>query len=79
MAPPDEVADQEAHEWARFRPGDDRRARGQGWRKIARALKIPGRTLRRKLQGGQNPPGELSHAIARLAGSSAGAEGGGTT
>jgi len=29
-----------------------RRARGQGWRKIARALKIPARTLRRKLQVG---------------------------
>ncbi len=54
-----------------------RRARGQGWKKIARALKVPTRTLRRKFGGGQNPPRELSSPDASLAGVSEGPEGGG--
>lgn len=37
-----------------------RRAAGQSWRRIARALKVPIRTLRRRSKQGQNPPGELS-------------------
>ncbi len=32
-----------------------RRAAGQAWRTIARALKIPSRTLRRRAKAGQNP------------------------
>ncbi len=55
-----------------------RRDRGQGWKKIARALKVPARTLRRKFQGGQNPLGELSCPDLSLAGVSGGPEGGGT-
>src|SRR5262249_55051016 len=41
-----------------------RRAAGEPWRKIARALKVPARTLRRYArEAGQNPPGELSLAL----------------
>lgn len=35
-----------------------RRAAGQAWRTIARALKIPSRTLRRRAKAGQNPQAE---------------------
>ena len=55
-----------------------RRIRGQGWKKIARALKVPTRTLRRKFGGGQNPPRDLSRPDPSLAGVSEGPEGGGT-
>ncbi len=53
-----------------------RRARGQGWKKIARALKVPRATLRRRFQGGQKPPGELRPPLVRLAGDFTGSEGG---
>lgn len=52
-----------------------RRARGQGWKKIARALKVPTRTLRRRFEGGHKPPGDLSPPDARLAGDSTGSAG----
>jgi DNA invertase Pin-like site-specific DNA recombinase len=52
-----------------------RREAGQGWRKIARAMKAPTSTLRRKFQGGQKSPTELRRASERLAGVSEGAEG----
>ncbi len=40
-----------------------RREAGQGWKKIARALKVPARTLRRRFEGGHNPP---THCAAPL-------------
>ncbi len=52
-----------------------RRAKGQGWKKIARAMRVPTRTLRRRFQGGHKSPGELSHPVARLAEHSNGSEG----
>jgi DNA invertase Pin-like site-specific DNA recombinase len=53
-----------------------RRAAGQGWRRIARAMKTPTSTLRRKFEACQKSPGELRHGAPRLAqGSEAGDEG----
>ncbi len=53
-----------------------RRAKGQGWKKIARALKVPSITLRRRFQGGHNPLYELRPPKARVAGISEAAVGG---
>jgi hypothetical protein len=53
-----------------------RRASGQGWRRIARAMKAPASTLRRKWRECQKSPWELRHPAARGAGVSEGAEGG---
>ena len=52
-----------------------RRAAGQGWRRIAWAMKTPTSTLRRKWQECQKSPQELRHPEMRLAGGSEGAEG----
>jgi DNA invertase Pin-like site-specific DNA recombinase len=56
-----------------------RRTAGQGWRKIARALKTPTSTLRRRFEACQKPPSELRHATADLAGDSGRPEGGAET
>ncbi len=56
-----------------------RRARGQGWKKIARALKVPSATLRRRFQGGQKPLDELRRPSLTLGGTSGAAEGGAET
>lgn len=62
-----------------------RRAKGQSWRTIARALKVPSRTIRRRVdRNGQDPPGmagqkslaALSPGGSRLARGSGQAEGG---
>lgn len=52
-----------------------RRAQGQGWRRIARAMKAPASTLRRKWGECQKSPTALRHGEPRLAGVSEGAEG----
>jgi len=52
-----------------------RRQAGQGWRRIARAMKAPMTTLRRYWKECQKSPAELRHATVRLARSSEGAEG----
>ncbi len=52
-----------------------RRAMGQGWRRIARAMKAPTSTLRRRWKECQKSPQELRHPETRLAGVSEGAEG----
>jgi len=44
-----------------------RRAAGQSWRRIARALKVPIRTLRRRSKQWQNPNAELSPGDQRVA------------
>ena len=44
-----------------------RRAQGQGWRRIARAMKVPTTTLRRRWKECQNSSDELRHP--QLAGS----------
>lgn len=43
-----------------------RRAAGQGWRRIAKALKIPMTTLRRKVEQCQKSPTAMMHAGPRL-------------
>ncbi len=53
-----------------------RRAAGQGWRRIAKAMKTPTRTLRRKWKECQKSPSELRHPEMRLAGDFKRAEGG---
>ncbi len=52
-----------------------RREAGQGWRRIARAMKAPTSTLRRKWKECQKSPAALRHREARLAGVSDGPEG----
>ncbi len=52
-----------------------RRAQGQGWRQIARAMKAPVRTLRRRFKEWHKSPGELRHRVPRLAGDFNGSEG----
>ena len=52
-----------------------RREAGQGWRRIARAMKAPTSTLRRKWQECQKSPAALRQREPRLAGVSEGAEG----
>ncbi len=52
-----------------------RRSQGQGWRRIAKAMKTPTSTLRRRFQQCQKSPGESRQAIAGLAGLSGGPEG----
>lgn len=52
-----------------------RRTQGQGWRRIARAMKAPTSTLRRRWKECQKSPGELRQAMAGLAGLSPGSEG----
>ncbi len=52
-----------------------RRAAGQGWRRIARAMKAPTSTLRRKFRECQKSPRELRHREPRLERDSWGAEG----
>ncbi len=52
-----------------------RRAQGQGWRRIARAMRTPMSTLRRKFQECQKSPGELRQPGAPLARHSGEAEG----
>ena len=52
-----------------------RRAAGQGWRRIARAMKAPTSTLRRYWKECQKSPSELRHPEMRLARVSEGAEG----
>ncbi len=52
-----------------------RREAGQGWKKIARAMRTPTSTLRRKFQGCQKPPGALRHGVPCLAGDFEGPEG----
>jgi DNA invertase Pin-like site-specific DNA recombinase len=59
-----------------------RREAGQGWRRIARAMKAPASTLRRKLKGCHKSPSELwprhvreAREVGGLAGGSEGAEG----
>ncbi len=47
-----------------------RRDAGQGWRRIARAMKAPTSTLRRKWEECQKSPGELRHGGSRLVGTS---------
>ena len=42
-----------------------RREAGQGWRRIARAMKTPTSTLRRKFQECQKSPADLGHAPAQ--------------
>ena len=55
-----------------------RREAGQGWRRIARAMKAPTSTLRRKWEECQKSPCELLQPPGQLAGSSAEGEGGAT-
>ena len=52
-----------------------RRAMGQGWRRIARAMKVPTSTLRRKFQACQKSRADLRHATGHLARVSKGPEG----
>ncbi len=52
-----------------------RREAGWGWRRIARAMKAPTSTLRRKWEECQKSPAAMTHAHARLAGVSEGTEG----
>ncbi len=52
-----------------------RRLAGQGWRRIARAMKAPASTLRRKFGECQKSPSDLMHREPCLAGTSDGAEG----
>jgi len=52
-----------------------RREAGQGWRRIARAMKVPTSTLRRKWEECQKSPGESRQAMAALAGISGGSDG----
>ncbi len=47
-----------------------RRAEGQGWRRIARAMKTPTSTLRRKWRECQKSPSDLRHREPWLAGTS---------
>jgi DNA invertase Pin-like site-specific DNA recombinase len=56
-----------------------RRAKGQGWRRIARALRTPASTLRRKVQACQKPAGASEAGVPCLAGGSEGSEGGSET
>ena len=56
-----------------------RRAQGQGWRRIARAMKVPVSTLRGKPIPCENSPMELRHASPRLARGFERAEGGATS
>ncbi len=56
-----------------------RRGAGQGWRRIARAMKAPTSTLRRKWEECQKSPSELRHPEMRLAGDFKRAEGGART
>ncbi len=51
-----------------------RRAAGQGWRRIARALKVPVSTLREHWKPCGKPPSELTHAPGAISGSSAGSQ-----
>lgn len=55
-----------------------RRAAGQGWRRIARALKVPMTTLRRKVEQCQKSPTEIMHASPHVARTHEGVEGGAT-
>lgn len=52
-----------------------RREAGHGWRRIAKAMKTPTSTLRRKFQTCQKSPTELRHAASQLARDSGTAEG----
>ena len=52
-----------------------RRAAGQGWRRIARAMKAPTSTLRRYWKQCQKSPCELLQPLARPTRDSEGAEG----
>ncbi len=52
-----------------------RRAQGQGWRRIARAMKVPTTTLRRRWKECQNSPYELRTPSPRLAETPEAAEG----
>ncbi len=52
-----------------------RREAGQGWRRIARAMKAPTSTLRRKWKECQKSHAALRHGKPRLGGTSEGAEG----
>jgi DNA invertase Pin-like site-specific DNA recombinase len=52
-----------------------RRAQGQGWRRIARAMRVPTTTLRRRWKECQNSPYELRTPSSRLAGNPEAAEG----
>lgn len=53
-----------------------RRTAGQGWRRIARALKIPMTTLRRKVEQCQKSPTAMMHAGPHLTQGDEGPEGG---
>ncbi len=53
-----------------------RRAAGQGWRRIARAMKIPVSTLRSRWKACEKSPSELTHRPSRLAQGFEGSEGG---
>ncbi len=52
-----------------------RRAAGQGWRRIARAMKIPVSTLRSRWKACEKSPSELTHRPSRLARGFEGSEG----
>ncbi len=52
-----------------------RRAAGQGWRRMAKAMRVPISTLRRRWKECQKSPGELRHGMTRLAGHSEISEG----
>ncbi len=52
-----------------------RRTQGQGWRRIARAMKAPTSTLRRRWKECQKSPGALRQGIEQLAGDFEGSEG----
>ncbi len=56
-----------------------RREAGQGWRRIARAMKAPTSTLRRKWQACQKSSSDLRHPDRHLAGDFTRAEGGAST
>jgi DNA invertase Pin-like site-specific DNA recombinase len=56
-----------------------RREAGQGWRRIARAMKAPTSTLRRKWRACQKSPSDLRHPEMRLAGNFTRPEGGAST
>jgi len=56
-----------------------RRTAGQGWRRIARAMKVPTSTLRRKWQACQKSLSDLRHPSTGVAGDFKPAEGGAST
>ncbi len=56
-----------------------RREAGQGWRRIARAMRTPTSTLRRRFEQCQKSPRELRHPSSTLAGVSGAAQGSATT